>query len=72
MEEIDYKEAADGAFEVIYELKRKEKSYFLLEEFIDEIRSQWKYGSPAPMWADENFLDYVYRRLHEVRNGDSS
>ena len=64
--EIDYTQAVEEGLEVLYKLKQKEAAFYRLYDFTQEIRQQWKYGAEPNLEAGEDFIDYVYRRLHEV------
>lgn len=65
----DTKEIVDGVFELIYNLKSKERVFNKLLDFRGEIRSQIKHDSKPPIHGDESYQEYVYRRIWECFEG---
>ncbi len=63
---INSEELIEGGLNVLYQLKKKEAAFWRLEEFTNEIRRQWKYGGKPELLPDEEYIDYIYRKLHEV------
>ena len=66
--EIDYKEALDGALEVIFELKKKEKAHRELVEYMGrEFRSRIRHGIPLSKRdpADTD-LETVYYHINSI------
>ncbi len=64
--EIDYTQAIEEGLEVLYKLKQKEAAFYRLYDLTQEIRQQWKYGAKPDLEVGEDYIDYIYRRLHEV------
>ena len=65
MNDLTPDDIVESAFNLIADLKNKEKCYLKLLDFREEIRSIIKYGSKPPLQSNEDFEEYVYRRLWE-------